>query len=511
MATKRLTMIKTKEILRQKWVLERSHREVAQSVGVSAGVVGATLARARKAGLSDWSQVDPLDDAALESQLYGRKLESARPLPDCSHVHAERSRPGVTLQLLHHEYLEAHPYGYQYTRFCDFYRDWLKRRRLSMRQIHKAGEKMFLDFAGQRPKIVNPLTGEVVAVELFVAVLGASSYTYAEAVASQQGPAWIRAHTNALEYFGGSPRVYVPDNLKSAVTKACRYEPTIQRTYEEMARHYGAAVIPARPYKPKDKAKAEVAVQVAERWILAVVRNETFSSLNELNARISELLEILNDKKMRTYGASRRELFERLDKPALLPLASRFVYAEWSRCTVHIDYHIAVDGHFYSVPYELRLDDKRVEARATVSTVEIFSKGRRVASHVRSYEKGKYTTKPEHMPKAHRAHMEWSPSRMINWASTIGPNTEGLVTAILNERPHPEQGYRSCLGILRLAKKYGNGRLEAACGISLAVRARSYRHVEGVLKNGLDKVEQAAAEDKAPIQHENIRGSDYYH
>lgn len=281
MATKRLTMIKTKEILRQKWVLGRSHREVARSVGVSAGVVAATLTRASKAELTEWSQVEPLDDAALEKQLYGRKLESTRPLPDCAYVHAERSRPGVTLQLLHHEYLEAYPYGYQYTRFCDFYRDWLKRRRLSMRQIHKAGEKMFIDFAGQRPKIVNPMTGEVVAVELFVAVLGASSYTYAEAVPSQQGPAWIRAHTNALEYFGGSPRVYVPDNLKSAVTKACRYEPTIQRTYEEMARHYGAAVIPARPYKPKDKAKAEVAVQVAERWILAVIRNETYSSLNE--------------------------------------------------------------------------------------------------------------------------------------------------------------------------------------------------------------------------------------
>ena len=511
MATKRLTMIKTKEILRPKWVLGRSHREVAYSVGVSAGVVAATLTRASKAELTEWSRVESLDDAALEKQLYGRKLEPTRPLPDCAYVHAERSRPGVTLQLLHHEYLEAHPYGYQYTRFCDFYRDWLKRRRLSMRQVHKAGEKMFIDFAGHRPKIQNPMTGEVVEVELFVAVLGASSYTYAEAVPSQQGPAWIRAHTNALEYFGGSPRVYVPDNLKSAVTKACRYEPTIQRTYEEMARHYGAAVIPARPYKPKDKAKAEVAVQVAERWILAVIRNETYSSLNELNARIFELLEILNDKKMRTYDASRRELFERLDKPALLPLASRFVYAEWTRCTVHIDYHVAVDGHFYSVPYELRIDDKHVEARATVTTVEIFSKGRRVASHVRSYEKGKYTTNPDHMPKSHRAHMEWSPPRMINWASKIGPNTEGLVTAILNERPHPEQGYRSCLGILRLARKYGDDRLEAACGKSLAVRARSYRHVEGVLKNGLDKIDRDASEDAAPIQHENIRGSDYYH
>lgn len=330
MATKRLTMSKTKEILRHKWVLGRSHREVARCLDISAGMVGATLARASKAGLSEWSHVAELDDAALEERLYERKLESARPHPDCAYIHAERSKPGVTLQLLHHEYLEANPGGYQYTRFCDLYREWLKRRRLSMHQVHKAGEKLFVDFAGQRPKIIDPKTGEVIEVELFVAVLGASSYTYAEAIANQQAPQWIRAHTNALEYFGGSPRVYVPDNLKSAVTEACRYEPKIQRTYAEMARHYGAAVIPARAYKPKDKAKAEVGVQVAERWMLAVIRNEKFFSLNELNARLAELLEILNDKTMRTYGASRRELFERLDKPQLLPLASRFQYAEWS-------------------------------------------------------------------------------------------------------------------------------------------------------------------------------------
>lgn len=511
MATKRLTMTKTKEILRHKWALGRSHREVALSLGVSAGMVGATLARASKAGLLAWNDVADIDDEVLEQRLYPRTIEATRPGPDCAWIHTERSKPGVTLQLLHHEYLEANPGGYQYTRFCDLYREWLKRRRLSMRQIHKAGEKMFVDFAGQRPKIVDPKTGEVTEVELFVAVLGASSYTYAEATASQQGPQWIRAHTNALEYFGGSPRVYVPDNLKSAVTQACRYEPKIQRTYEELARHYGAVVIPARAFKPKDKAKVEVGVQVAERWLLAVIRNETFYSLNELNERLAELLEILNDKKMRTYGASRRELFERLDKPQLLPLASRFQYAEWTQCTVNIDYHVDVDGHFYSVPYELRRDQKHVEARATAFTVEIFAKGRRVAAHVRSHHKGQHTTIPEHMPKAHRAHMEWTPKRMITWASKIGPNTEGLVSAILSERPHPEQGYRSCLGILRLSKKYGNERLEAACGISLSVRARSYRHVATVLKNGLDRVNRDTPESTAPVVHENIRGGDYYH
>ena len=511
MATPRLTMSKTREILRQKWLLRRSHREVAKSLSVSAGVVGSMLARAAKAGVATWVEVEALDDAELDRRLYGRKLEPTRPLPDCAWIHAERSKPGVTLQLLHHEYLEQHPLGYQYTRFCDFYREWLARRRLSMRQVHKAGEKMFVDFAGMQPTIVDPRTGEVTKVELFVAVLGASSYTYAEAVADQTLPNWIRTNVNALEFFGGSPRVYVPDNLKSAVTKACRYEPRIHRTYGEMARHYGAVVIPARPYKPKDKAKVEVAVQVAERWILAAIRNETFSSLEALNERVFELLEVLNNKKMRAYGASRRGLFERLDRPHLLPLASRFAYCEWKRCTVHIDYHVEVEGHFYSVPHELRIDDKHPEARITAATVEVYSRGKRVAAHARSYRRGRFTTVTEHMPKSHRAHLEWTPRRMIAWANKVGPNTTGLVTVILEERPHPEQGYRSCLGIMRLAKKYGDERLEAACGKSLAVGARSYRHVEGVLKNGLDRVDRDQPESRAPVDHENIRGGDYYH
>jgi transposase len=510
MATPRLTMSNIKEILRQKWLVGRSHRKVAHSLSVSAGVIGTTLARATKAGFTTWADVEALSDAELDHRLYGREVETTRPLPDCAWIHTERSKPGVTLALLHLEYLEQHPGGYQYTRFCDFYRDWLARRRLSMRQLHKAGEKMFVDFAGMQPSIVDPTTGEITKVELFVAVLGASSYTYAEAIVDQTLPNWIRAHTNALEFFGGAPEVFVPDNLKSAVTKVCRYEPTIQRTYEEMARHYGAVVSPARPYKPKDKAKVEVAVQVAERWILAVLRNEVFSSLAALNERILELLERLNDKTMRTYGASRRSLFERLDKPHLRPLASRFVYCEWQRCTVHIDYHVEVDGHFYSVPHELRLADKHPEARITATTVEVYSRGKRVAAHARSHRRGGFTTVAEHMPKAHRSQLEWTPKRIVAWAEKVGPNTAALVTAILKERPHPEQGYRSCLGILRLSKKYGDERLEAACNKSLAVHARSYRHVEGVLKHGLDRVDDDQPKTRPPVDHENIRGGGYY-
>jgi transposase len=322
MAAERLSMRQLKEILRQKWVLGRSHRLIAQSLGVSAGSVGGALCRATAAGL-DWSQVEALDESALEAKLYGPPPGTAsviRPMPDPAYIHAERSRPGVTLELLHLEYLEKHPDGYRYTQFCEVYRRWTKRRRLSMRQVHRAGEELFVDYSGKKPAIVDATTGEVIEVELFVGVLGASNYTYAEATRSQQIGDWIGAHVRYFEFIDGVPRDVVPDQLKSGVTKACRYEPKIQRTYEELAKHYGTTVLPARPAHPKDKAKAERGVQVAQRWILARLRHRTFFSLAELNEAIRELVDELNDRKMKTYGASRRELFERLDRPALRPL-----------------------------------------------------------------------------------------------------------------------------------------------------------------------------------------------
>jgi transposase len=420
----------------------------------------------------------------------------------------------VTLELLHMEYLEKHPDGYRYTQFCEVYRAWLKKQRLSMRQVHRAGEKMFVDYSGKKPHIVDRETGECIDVELFVAVLGASSLTFAVATASQRGPDFIASHVGAFEYFGGVAAAVVPDQLKSGVTKACRYEPDIQRTYEEMARHYGTVVLPARPLSPRDKAKVERAVQVAQRWILARLRNETFFSLEALNARIAELLEVLNNRTMRVYGVSRRGLFERLEKAALKPLPTeRFTYADWKKVRVNIDYHVEVDGHFYSAPYELV--HERLEARFTLTTVELFRRGVRVTSHLRSFKKGCFTTKSEHMPKAHQKHLEWTPSRLIHWGSTLGPNTEALVKAILADRPHPEMGYRSCLGILRLGKRYGNERLEAAAGRALAVGARSYRHMESILSKGLDRVPLTAkSPDQAELtlgEHENLRGRDYYH
>jgi transposase len=512
MATARLSMRKTKEILRQKVVLGRSHREVRDSLAVSLGVVTGTLKRAQTAGL-DWERVEAMTEAELEAALYPATGSASgdKPKPDCAYIHTELRRAGVTLELLHLEYLEAHPAGYRYTQFCEYYRQWRKNQKRSMRQVHRAGEKTFVDYAGKKPHIVDRETGECIEVELFVACLGASSFTYAEATRTQQSADFIASHMRCFEYFGGVSEVVVPDQLKSGVTKACRYEPGVQRTYEEMAGHYDTVVIPARPKKPKDKAKVEVAVQVAERWILARLRNQAFFSLDELNERIAELLEELNDRTMRAYGASRRELFERLDKPALKPLpATRFAHGEWRTARANIDYHVEVDGHWYSVPHHLV--QKEVDVRVSATTVEVYVRDQRVASHLRSRRRGRHTTVAAHMPKAHQKHLEWTPTRLIEWAQSVGPMTRDLVAGILEERPHPEQGYRTCLGILRLAKTYGEERLERACARAVVLRARSYRHVQAILKNGLDRMPMPEDPAEASLaDHENIRGGEYYH
>lgn len=515
MAGARLSMRRTREILRLKWSEGRSHREVARSLGVSVGMVSATLQRAESAGLADWAAAETLSESELEARLYGPPREGSRAVPDPLWIHSERQRKGVTLELLHHEYLEQHPDGYRYTQFCEHYRRWCKKRRLSMRQVHRAGEKLFVDYAGQKPKVVDRLTGEEREVELFVATLGASSFTYAEATETQRVADFLGSHSRALAYFGGVPALMIPDQLKSGVTRACRYEPGLQRSYEEWSRHYGTTLLPARPKKPRDKAKVEVAVQVVERWILARIRHETFFSLRELNARIAELLDELNDRTMRAYGQSRRERFEALDRPALRPLPREpFELAEWKQAKVNLDYHVEFARRFYSVPHPLV--HERVEIRATQTSLEVFHKGQRVALHARPayYAPGGYSTIPEHLPKAHRKHLEWTPTRLIHWGESVGPKTAELIEAILEHRPHPEQGYRSCLGILRLARQYGNARLEAACARAGLVRARSYRHVQSILKNGLDRVplstKPAPPQRALPLEHENVRGGDYY-
>ncbi|MDI1437691.1 IS21 family transposase [Polyangium sorediatum] len=511
MATERLRMRHVREILRQKLVLGRSNRQVSASLQVSSGAVSGAVTRARTLGL-DWEKIAALGDDALEERLYGpRNVKRAgRPLPDPAYLHVELRRPGVTLQLLHLEYLEQHPNGYRYTAFCRHYNEWLDQQRPTMRQVHQGGDKLFVDYSGNKPRIVDPTTGEVTEVELFVAVLGASNFTFAEATRTQTVRDWIGSHVRALEAFGGVSKAIVPDQLKSGVTRSCRYEPGIQRTYEEMACHYGTTILPARPKSPRDKAKVEAGVLVAQRWILAKIRNQTFFSLAALNERIAGLVHELNERRMRVYGASRRELFERLDKPALGPLpAARFETCEWKTARVNIDYHVEYDHHFYSVPSTLLRQE--VDIRATATTVEIFLRGERVASHPRSIVRGHHTTLAAHMPKVHQAHAEWSPTRILNWAATVGPATAKLAEAILASRPHPEQGYRSCLGLLRLSKAYGTERVEAACERAMAVGARSYRHVESILKHGLDRLAPSDTGTTQAPAHENIRGRDYYH
>ena len=521
MAAERLSMRNIREILRQKWLLGRSHREIAKSVGVSAGSVGSIVGRAHAAGL-DWVQVEEAPDDVLENLLYGRAGGAMRKVcapPDMEHIHAELSRAGVTLELLHLEYLQNHPDGYRYSRFCELYRRWRKRQRLSMRQVHRAGEKLFVDYSGKKPHLVDPNTGEPIFVELFVGVLGASNYTYAEATLTQQVADWIGSHVRCFAFLGGVTRDVVPDQLKSAVTKACRYEPSIQRTYEEFASHYGTSVLPARPAHPKDKAKVERAVQAVQRWVLARLRSRKFFGLDELNEAIHELVDELNGRVMKTYGKSRRDLFEQIDRPALRALPHEpFAIGDWLTARVNIDYHVAVDGHYYSVPYRYAHDPRTLQGtlldvRLGKSTVEVFLHNKRIASHPRSFKRGRHTTCGEHMPSSHRAQAEWSPSRLVRWGMSVGTNTGQLVEAILTERPHPEQGFRSCLGVLRLSKKYGKERLETACGMGLRVHARSYRHIESILQHGLDRVQPAVTDNpkQAPrAAHENVRGPDYY-
>jgi transposase len=510
--TRRL-MRQVREILRLKYGQGLPHRAIARACEVGLGTVSEYCRRAEQVGLT-WPLPDDLDDAQLEARLFQRVHDLVgvpRPLPDMAWIHQELTRPGVTLQRVWLEFLEAHPDTYRYSQFCLHYHRWARTLAPTMRQVHRAGEKVFVDFSGQRPVVWSPKTGAAEPVELFVGVLGASNFVYAEACPAQDLGSWIGAHVRMLEAFAGCPAVVVPDNLRSGVTAACRYEPMINRSYLEFARHYGLAVVPARSGRPRDKAKVEAHVLVAQRWILAALRHRRFFSLAELNAAIRELVAQLNARPMKKLGVSRRELFERLDRPVLRPLpAARYELATWKDCTVNIDYHIEVAHNYYSVPYQLV--HQRVEARFTTATVEVFLKSRRVASHRRLIGRGQASTQPEHMPHAHRAHAEWTPSRLVAWAAKTGPATAQVVTDILATRPHPEQGYRACLGLLRLGHRYGTERLEAACTRATQLRAPRYRTVQNILATGLDRVPLDAAPRPAPVisLHPNLRGAAYY-
>ena len=506
-------MRKVRDVLRLK-AAGLGKRKIAASLGISATATGSCLRRARVAGLT-WPLAEAMTEEALEARLYPAsvalaQLADRRPRPDWTAIHRELKRPGVTLQLLWEEHRAVHPDGYGYSRFCDLYRAWEARLSPTMRQMHVAGERMFVGYAGATIGVFDGTTGEVLHAQLFVAVLGASNYTYAEATWTQGLADWIGSHTRAFAFFGGVPAMVVSDNLKSGITKACFYEPAVNRTYAEMATHYDTAVVPARPRKPRDKAKVEVGVQVVTRWIVAKLRNRRFFSLAELNVAIGELISALNDRPTRHLGASRRSLFEELERSALKKLpAVPYTFAAWKQRKVGLDYHGEVAKHYYSVPCTLL--QETVWARITARTVEVFHRGKRVAAHVRSSSNRRHTTNPEHMPSSHRRYADWTPERIRRKAGEIGRNTAALIAIILRERRHPEQGFRACTGIVRLADSYGRERLEAACGRALEIGARSYTSVSSILKNNLDRRRPAMATDGPAIPHPNIRGPSYFH
>ena len=512
MPGKRLSMRKISEVLRLKFELGRSNREIGLSCGIGSSTVSEYIQRARSAGLS-WPLPGEMSETALEQLLFPSPPPqgSVRRIPDYATIHRElQSRKHVTLHLLWQEYQEQQADGYQYSWFCQHYREWAGRLDVVMRHEHRAGEKMFVDYAGQTVNIIDRETGEMKPAQIFVAVLGASNYTFAEATFSQQLEDWIMSHVRAFSYFGGVPEVVVPDNLKSGVSKSCRYEPDLNPTYQDLARHYRTSVLPARARKPRDKAKVEAGVLLVERWILARMRHHAFYSLAELNREIRQLLQVLNTKPFKKLPGSRQSRFDEMEKPTLRPLpATPYELAHWKKATVHLDYHVEVEGHYYSVPYTLVR--KQLDIRYTASTVECFYRGQRIASHFRNDDRGRHSTVREHMPANHRQYAEWSPERFKRWAAKIGPQTALLTEILLAQRAYPQQAYRTLLGILRQAKVYGEPRLESACERALHFNTLSYRSIESILKNGLDRRPLTVRTDNSkPVQHSNIRGADYY-
>jgi transposase len=503
---------KIKEVLRLHFEAGLSERQISKICVLGKGTVRRFLKRAEAAGVS-WPLPPGLEDAALEKQLFPpppRPSAGQRPQPDYTAIHKELKGPNVTLQLLWEEYKQEHPDGYSYSRFSELYGEWSRRLDLVLRQDHRAGEKMFVDHAGQTVAVIDRLTGESRDAYVFVAVLGASNYTYAGATWTRGLRDWISSHVRAFEFFQGCTRLVVPDNWKSGVKQPCYYEPELNPTYNDLAVHYGVGILPARPYHARDKAKVEAGVQVVQRWVLAALRKRQFFSLAEVNEAIGALTAKLNQRPFRKLPGSREELYRSVDLPALRPLPVQpYVFAEWKRARVNIDYHVELEHHYYSVPYQLV--GKEVDARSTPTTVEILYQGKRVASHARSSRPGKHSTLPEHRPKAHQKYLEWTPSRIVEWAATIGPFTAQLAERIMAEKPHPEQGYRSCMGLIGLGRRYGNERLEAAAQRAIHLQAHSYPSVKSILARGLDRQTVIESAPLAPpVEHPNIRGAAYY-
>jgi transposase len=504
-------MRKIEEVLRLHHACRRSNREIAQAVRVSPTTVADYLRRARQAGLS-WPLAEGLTERAMDLALFPPTAASRvkRPEPDWAAVHRQLGRSGVTLDLLWQEYRERHPDGYQYSAFCLHYRAFAQRLPVTLRQSHAPGERLFVDYSGQTVPVIDAITGEEHRAQIFVAVLGTSNYTFVEATWSQGLADWLGSHVRCLEFLGGVPELLVPDNLKSAVKSPSRYEPDLNPSYAELAAHYGVTVLPARARKPRDKAKVEAGVLLAQRWILARLRRQRFFGLDELNRAIQPLLADLNRRPFKRLPGSRQSAFETVDRPALKPLPpARYEFAEWKRAVVGIDYHVELERHYYSVPY--RYARQPVDVRSTAATVEIFHRGERLASHPRCRLPGRHTTAAVHLAPAHQAVAGWNAQRFLDWAARIGPQTQTVIERVLQARAHPQQGYRTALGILRLAKAYGNDRLEAACQRAARLQAISYRSLASILKHGLDRQIPTPTQAPLPLQHANVRGPAYYH
>ena len=516
MAQGRLTVRKIKEILRYYFSGISSSRKIGLSIGVSKSAVGSCISKALLAGIKSINEVSAYSDIELEQLLYPSAKEpdkgvstgkGSKVLPDWNYIRHELGRKHVTLALLWTEYKADNPSGYEYSQFCELYRRWNKKFATSMRQVHKAGEKAFVDFCDGHD-VLDINTGEARETDLFVGTLGASSYVYARAVFTQDEENWIDCHCKMYSYFGGVPEITVPDNLKSGVTESDRYEPLVNASYQDMSEHYGTCIIPARVRKPRDKAKVEASVLVAQRWILASLRDKVFTNLYDLNVAIDELLSKLNNKVMRHVGKSRKELYETIDRPMLKQLPSTtYEYTRFKKVKVNIDCHISLDGSYYSAPYQYVHEELWCKYRSLV--IELYSNGKRVASHIRSFKKGAYVTNKEHLPKSYREHLEWTPSRIISWGATLGENVGLFIEKLISEKRHPEQGYRASLGVIRLAKKYDNDRLNKACGKALSIDSISYKTIEMILKKNMEGVPLPKTLDLFTAT-ENLRGSAYY-
>ncbi|NRA55759.1 MAG: IS21 family transposase [Gammaproteobacteria bacterium] len=514
MATKRITMRKIRDVLRLRLEAKLSVRQINASTKVSVGAIQKLLTRANELSLS-WPLPNELDDTELARLFYPKadtRASTRFQMPDWPVLHLELKGKGMTKRLLWEEYCQQYPNRcLSYSQFCDRYLNWAKKQKRSMRQTHKAGDKLFVDYAGQRMPVVSPSTGEIRFSEIFVAVLGASNYTYAEATWSQRLPDWLASHVRTFEFLGGTPVMVVPDNLRSAVSRSCRYDPELNPSYQQLAEHYSVAVVPARPYKPKDKAKAEVGVQIIERWILARLRHHTFFSLAELNQCIASLLVEVNSRPFKQLPGNRKQWFEQLDKPLLKALPTHpYQYVDIKTAKVNIDYHIQYEQHLYSVPHHLV--GEKIECHASDKLMKIYFKTHLLATHVRKHYPGT-TSEPGHMPRKHAKHQQWSPGRLKSWAKDVGPDTLLWVAGQLDRKPHPELAYRVCLGLLNLSKSYPVNRLNAACAIANDQSLVKLKNIKAILLSNQDKLprDKQCVDSALPQNHENIRGPKSFH